>query len=375
MSQRVHDGPTIQPLAQDVGGSGQAVQQEGRFMGESVKVQQDASSLIQDAAEELTFSASEDVERKLSERKEGKDKARSLEYILFYVEKCQDMSQNDLEQLLKQLMVMNNARGANLANLVRQAFTDPTSQHAALSYARGKLGEQNLDPEKLRELGAALDEAIGILEEENGRAINAGYNIAGIQAPELGLTGPSLRVLYRDTVIDFESYEKTFGSMLNKFGPDEFPKAVEYLIRALGNDMSAVTPSSPKAALKEVMDGLYMVESLGTIYKEAANLLAKTTAQRGSLPGLSEKAIIEPLLRYKDLPMLMPAQVKTEMPFFVTDNAGRDAELSQGVRELARKMPHKLYVSPEARQNVLNAFQEILDDAADREELEMEMEA
>lgn len=371
MSQRIHDGPAIQPQSSGADG-GQTVQHEGRFMGESVKIQQDGASLIQDAAEELTFSASEDVERKLSDRKEGKDKARGLEHIMFYVEKTQDMSQNDLEQLLKQLTAMNNARGTALADLVRQAFTDPTSQHAALSYARGKLGEQNLDPEKLRELGAALDEAIGILEEENGRAINAGYNIVGIQAPDLGLTGPSLRVLYRDTVIDFENYEKTFGSMLSKFGPEEFPKAVDYLIRALGNDMGALTPSCPKAALKEVMDGLYMVESLGTIYKEAAKLLGKATAQHGPLPGLSEKAVIEPLLRYKDLPMLMSAQIKAEMPFFVTDNAGRDAELSQGVRELARKMPHKLYASPEARQNVLNAFQEVLDDAADREEMEME---
>jgi type III secretion system TyeA family effector delivery regulator len=60
------------------------------------------------------------------------------------------------------------------------------------------------------------------------------------------------------------------------------------------------------------------------------------------------------------------------MRFLLSDNAVRDAELTQGVRELARKMPHKLYVSAEARFAVLTSFQELLDKAVDREEAAME---
>jgi type III secretion protein W len=216
-----------------------------------------------------------------------------------------------------------------------------------------------------------MTEALRELENTEGRSINAGYNVAGVDAPGLGLPSSSLRVLYRDTVIDFQSYEKTFSFMLEKFGPEEFPKAVDFLLRALGNDMTAMTPSSPKAALKEVMDGLYMVESLGTIYKDA-NALLKGTAERHAPHGITERQIIDPLLRYKDMPMLMQQQVSQDMPFLVSDNPGRDAELTQGVRELARKMPHKLYATTEARQNALNALQELLDAAVDREETEME---
>jgi type III secretion protein W len=340
-------------------------------MGEAVKAEMSTASLIADAAEELTFSASEDVERKLSERKEGKDKTRNLEQILLYVEKSEDLNREDLEAFFGQLKSLQNATSAGMVSLVKQAFKDPTNQHAALSYCLAKLEESDLSPAGKQSLRNATLGAIGSLEAESGRAINAGYNVAGIDAPGLDLVPSSLRVLYRDTVIDFQSYETTFGLMLEKFGPQEFSKAVDYLIRALGNDMAAITPSSPKAALKEVMDGLYMVESLGTIYKDAHALLAGSIERHGP-NRIAEKSVIEPLLRYKDMPMVVAAQVGSDMSFLISDNAVRDAELTQGVRELARKMPHKLYASNEARQNVLNALQELLDNAVDREEMEME---
>lgn len=370
MSQRIHEGPAIAP-SQAQHSEGAAAAQAGTFMGEAVRVDQNAASMIQDAAEELTFSASEDVERKLSERKDGKEKARGLEHVMFYVEKTEDMNRSDLEQMLKQLGSIRNARNADIIGLVKQTFKDPTNQHAALSYSLAHLDELDLPQNEKSMLKAAVSGAIRELEETEGRAINAGYNVAGIEAPGLGLPPSSLRVLYRDAVIDFESYERTFSFMLEKFGPEEFPKAVDYLIRALGNDMTAMTPSSPKAALKEVMDGLYMVESLGTLYKDASNLL-KGAGERHGPHAITERGVIEPLLRYKDIAMLLPAQISADMPFLISNNAGRDAELTQGVRELARKMPHKLFMSQDSRQNVLIAFQEMLDSAVDREEMERE---
>jgi type III secretion protein W len=369
MSQRI-DGPGANP-AQTMGSHVQEAAQSGSFKGESVRVEQDALSLMADAAEELSFSASEDVERKLAERKEGKEKQRDIERILFYVDKSEDINRDDLEKLLKQLAALKNANSSQLLSLTRQAFKDPTNQHAALSYARANLSAAGLSPEATASLREAIDSALGELEQTEGRAINAGYNMAGVDAPGLGLPPSSLRVLYRDVVIDFESYEKTFSAMLQKFGTEEFPKAVNFLIRALGNDMSALTPSSASSALKEVMDGLYMVESLGTLHRDAGALL-KGVEERHGQHGIAEKSVLEPLLRYKDIPMLLSRQISADMGFLVSDNAFRDAELTQGVRELARKMPHKLYSSPEARQNVLIAFQELLDEAVDREEAAME---
>jgi type III secretion system YopN/LcrE/InvE/MxiC family regulator len=290
-----------------------------------------------------------------------------MDRILFYVDKSGDMNRSDLEQMLKQIALLKNARPEDLLALARRTFKDPTNRHAALSYARGNLEAAGLSGEEAASLREALDGALAEMERAEGRAINAGYNTAGVEAPGLDLPPHSRRALYRDVVIDFESYEKTFSAMLQKFGPEEFPKAAAFLIRALSSDMSALAPSSGPAALKEVMDGLYMVESLGTLYRDASAAL-KGAAQRHGDHGIQERAVLEPLLRYKDTPMLLPRQISADMGFLVSSNASRDAELTQAVRELARKMPHKLYASPEVRLNVLGAFLELLDAAVDREE-------
>jgi type III secretion regulator YopN/LcrE/InvE/MxiC len=361
MTQRIND---FAPLHTQQGSADMTHDQaSGVFMGEKVAVLQDATSLMADSAEEMTFSASEDVERKLSDRKESKDKLRNR--FLTYLHACQDLNKHDLDQFMQQVKAMPNAKGKDLAQLVRQSFSDPTHQHAALSYARGNT--QEFSPEAL----AAFDDALETLEREQGQAILAGYNIVDVTADGLDQSPAALRILYRDTLIDFESYEKTFRTMIEKFGPDELPAAVQYLIRALGADMNALTPSTPKAAIKEVVDGLYMVESLGTVYKETQKLL-EISADRHGPHGITERQIIEPVLRYKDIPMVIEMHLTRDLPFLHSANATQDVELTQGIREIVRKMPHKVFSSSECRLNTLSAFQDLLDKAIDREELEAE---
>jgi type III secretion system YopN/LcrE/InvE/MxiC family regulator len=349
---------------------GQDVQQAGMFMGDKVQVEEDMESLIRDAAEELTFSVEEEAERKLSERKEEK-KEEYISSVLFYLQQCGDMERNDLEEMLKQIAALKGSRNADILALVRRTFTDPTTRHAALSYARSELSRLDLPEQEKAALREDLTEALRQLEAEDGPAIRAGYNIAGVPPPDLGLAPSSLRTLYRDVVIDYDTYEKTFLHLLDKFGPADFPRAVRYVLQALGSDMNAITPSSPPAALKQVLDGLYMVQSLDSVYSAARDLLEAVARRHGQHP-FTEQSLIRPLLSYTSMPALLPAQVTGDMPFLVTDNAARDAELTQGLRELARKMPHKLYLSNEVRQNVLNALQELLDTAADREEAALE---
>jgi type III secretion system YopN/LcrE/InvE/MxiC family regulator len=368
MEQRIE--ATGFPLASRSETEEQDVQQDGMFMGDKVQVEEDMESLIRDAAEELTFSAEEETERKLSERKEEK-KEEELSRVLLYVQQCEDMERDDLEKILKQIATLKGSRNADILALVHRAFTDPTNRHAALSYARSELSRLDLPEREKAALRENLTEALRQLEAEDGPAIRAGYNIAGVPSPDLGLGPSSLRTLYRDAVIDYDTVEKTFLHLLDKFGPADFPRAVRYVLQALGSDMNAISPSSPPAALKQVMDGLYMVQSLDSVYSGARDLL-EAVGRRHGPHSLTEQSLIRPLLVYAAMPALLPAQVTGDMPFLVTDNAARDAELTQGLRELARKMPHKLYLSGEARQNVLNALQELLDTAADREEAALE---
>jgi type III secretion protein W len=360
--ERAGAAPLFNPATERPG-----VVSEGSFRGEAVRVEQNAASVMADAAEELSFSASETVEKKLAERKESRERTKGLDTVLLYVDQAGDMNRSDLEELLKRLATVNNAGAGEILELTRQMYKDPTNQHAALSYLKDNLEKTDLSEEEVAALSRGLEAAISELEGTEGRAIKAGYNTAGIEAPGLNLAPNSLRLFYRDTVIDFENYEKTFSNLMQKFGPEEFPKAVSYLISALGSDMAALKPSGEPAALKEVMDGLYMVESLCTLYREASGLIKRAEEHHG-LKEVKVKDLLEPLLRYTKAPAPSSRQIGADMRFLVSDNCLCDAELTQGVRELARRMPHKLYASTEVRFAALSAFQELLDKAVDREE-------
>ncbi len=369
MSQTISERVISQPgFGAGPGAEVGAATQTGAFMGEMVEVEKSPQSLLADAAEELTFGASEEVERTLAERKEtAKKESRSLEAVMMYIKDAEDLGNGEADKFAKQLTAMMRNGLGGILRFTENRFSDDTSAHAALSYALATVDESSLGPEELAEFRDLVSQALDKLESERGRAIRAGYNIAGVDSSDLATPKSSLRVLYRDTTIDFSSYESTFRNMLAKFGPEEFPKAVQFLIRALGADMKAQEPSADAASLKEVMDGLYMVESLGTIYGDAGNLLASLVKRHGGRE-LDPRQIIEPLLRYKDESMLLASKVRMDMPFLLSSQPVHDAELTQGVRELARKMPHKLFASPESRQNLLLVLQELNDDAVAREE-------
>lgn len=349
-----------------------AAQQIGSFQGQAVRVVEDASSLVANAAEELTFSASEEVERKLTDRKENSEqRSRLIDQVRLYIENGSGLDKNEFEALLKQLTLMATLRSSDVVDLVKHHFPDPTDAHAALVQAREALGARtDLAAEHQVALDDVLTEAIADLEAADGPNIRAGYNIAGVSPGGLREQASGLRILYRETVVDFTSYERTFANLSERFGADSFTEALQFITRALGADMAALTPSVSVAQLKEVMDGIYIVETLKTVHQDAESLLQRIEKNHGEQT-VSNADIAQPLLRYRDVPVLVEAQILREMPFLLSPNGARDAELTQGVREIARSLPHRIFPSSVERANLLDGLQTILDRAVDREEAEV----
>lgn len=350
-------------------GDATARETRGSYRGQTVEVTRDASSLMSDAAEELTFGAGEEVERKLPERREAEQRHGALlARVRLYTDKTGTLDKNEFEQLVKQLLLMERARSEDVAALTRRAFPDPTDAHAALLLARDEVDKRrDLTPARADALREALTRAAERLEETEGPAVRAGYNIAAVSPGELRESPAALRVLYRDTIIDFSSYEATFAAMNRRWTPDAFPRAVDFLLRALGADMAATTPSTSPAQLKTVMDGLHMVETLRTLHHDAEALLRRVETRHGPQT-VDPSRIAHTLLSFRDLPMLEESRVLADMPFLISPDPVRDATLTQGVRELAAGLPHRAFPSSEQRQAMLDALQAVLEQAADREE-------
>jgi hypothetical protein len=78
---------------------------------------------------------------------------------------------------------------------------------------------------------------------------------------------------------------------------------------------------------------------------------------------------MRPLFRLKDETAPLASQVRGLMPFICgNEDPACDVRLTHGVKSLARALPHRVFESQAKRQALLDAIQELADEAVEREE-------
>lgn len=345
----------------------------GQWMGYAVRVADKGASASLSVAEEIALAAAEkggaeEVKRKKEEKGKESRRTGGAGDVDGAQEIMPGLPQHEAELFLRAVRQFNGAQSKSsgaaqqegarqLLDLAGKFFRDPTLQHAALTFAR-----QHLEGEK--DICALLDAAQARLLETQGQAVRAGYNIREVEAP---FSPQAARDCYRSEVLDYQSYERTFAALAKEFGPDEFPKAVTFLRKALGADMAALAPSTEAPRLHEVAEGLYMVLNLATLYADAGKLTAET-AQRFDTTEPHPRKVMEALLHCKDDVNINEVSLRQQAGFCISKNPSRDAVFVRGLRELARALPLKLYPSPEQRLRLLHSMQDMLDKAIEREE-------
>lgn len=326
-------------------------------------------SLLSEMAEELTMLASEYDDLSLEDRKSTRDqKGTRRKGAAESASELEDLSEDDLEafiDFLRQKKVADMPEvGAGLARL----FREPPHRHATLTRAREELGRD--DPELAAELEKLLEE----LEEAHGPEIRAGYNLAGIPTPGLAGGPAELRALYAETVLDCENLTQAMQKLVEGYGAENFPAAVGALFKAVSADLSAAQPSLDRVRLKVMMDDMYQLEVLGNTYRDCAALLEKTRAAHPPAPdsplaGVRAEDLMRPLFRLKDENAILASRVRGLMPFISGHpDPVCDVRLAQGVKNLARAFPHRVFESQTKRQALLDAIQELVDEAVEREE-------
>ncbi|MEI6466124.1 MAG: HrpJ domain-containing protein, partial [Verrucomicrobiota bacterium] len=190
----------------------ESMRQEGLFEGQKV-VQTDEAAKGADAAEEMTFAASEKVEKTLSERKAGSKealKASAAELAQHYVNQmAEPQASRKLHEFLDALKKMGSeATEEDIRQAVGEHFKDSSDQYSALSFAEDALKKEGGNGQLLAKLGAVKAQ----LMKDAGPAIRSGLNIAAdvLSYARQGLGNPAaLRDLYRDSILGGQS----IGSM------------------------------------------------------------------------------------------------------------------------------------------------------------------
>ena len=259
----------------------ESVRQEGLFEGQKV-VETDPISAAQDAAEEVTFAASEKVEKTLSERKAGSKealKASAAELAQQYVNQmAEPQAARKLHEFLDSLKQMGSgATEEDIRQAVGEHFKDSSDQYSALSFAEDALKREGGNAELVAKLGAVKAQLL----KDAGPAIRSGLNIAAdvLKYSQQGLeNAAALRDLYRFSILGGQSIASIYTAVMNRYGEAQFTQSLEFLLRAAGSDLDGKLMGSSMEApqLKNAVDDIYHVQALGNTHRTLGDLLAKT---------------------------------------------------------------------------------------------------
>ncbi|MFO1349148.1 MAG: type III secretion system gatekeeper subunit SctW [Gammaproteobacteria bacterium] len=348
-----------------------AAASRGEYRGEGVVRLADAASLLDSAAEELTFGASETVEKDLSKREVGEEQhdhgVKVQVMIEQYLKKLPDLPIEKLKLFLAYLKSQPDLSSAQIREQAKREFGDVSHQYAALEFAQQSLA----DAPGLDGLKNTLAHAVGEILADHGPAISAGLNISvsaqTFADPRLGDV-QELRDFYRATVIGFDSIADTYGAIIAKYGDADFTKALAFLLKALGDDFAAKGPSIPSAELKAIVDELYRLEVLSGM-REHSHALVEATRKRTPIRAdYSGHALLRGILQIKEERWLNGGQVGAIVQDMGIHELESEIYFLRGLSELVREIPLKAYQDPANRDKLRDAVQEALDEAIAREE-------
>ena len=267
----------------------QAQRQEGNFRGQTV-METDATTALADAAEEMTFAASEKVEKKLSERKAGSKEVLKLNAAQLaekYVNMTGDkQAPNKLLKFFEELKQKGEkATEQDVRDLLKREFSDVSEQYVALAFAEEKLVSEGGN-EKLRATVSAVKES---LLKEAGPAIRAGLNIANdvLSFSKQGLEQvDKLRELYRFAVLGRPNVSDMYQAIMGRYGESRFPQALDFLIQAAGSDLDShgMGPSMDTVHLETAVNNINYVQQMGNLYRVLADLIDKVTPSSSHSP-------------------------------------------------------------------------------------------
>ena len=342
--------------------------QTGNLRGEVVHVK-DVGDMLADAAEEISVLISQkDEVKKHGERSIASDTSEQimkLEEINAYLDLMGTFSDpKKLAELAKRMQSSDE----NPRELARQQSRDPAMQYVLLQYALAE-GDKAGIPQAALE---RLQDAIADLEMQHGPEIRAGINTAGVAASSS--SSPAEREIfqgtYRDVVLGQSSMSQTLKTVFDRFaneGPKQIGVQLGNLIKALGADLSAARPSQDSNRLQALVQDMYQLEVAVTVLDRCSDLAVQ-------IQGKFSQSNVEPMEMMKALVAVTGEKWVGATRFTAMEQQHRLPEVlaqiafHSTIKDVLKQIPPAIFNDADTRQSVLNASQEALDMAIDKED-------
>jgi len=323
---------------------------------------------LQDSMEEVAMKFSESVERHskgLDERhvreSTSSQRVERVEKLAELYRLLDNADQPSLEQQARRLQGQLQQQGS-LKDVLAQAGGDPTRADLLLQQVvRMSATEGKEDTH---------DQAMALIDElrlSHGDKIRAGLNTASAIA--LFSSDPqqrsAMRLLYYKAIVGQQPLASLLESLLERFNEDQFARGLRTLQRALADDIAALAPSIPGAALRAMLRGLGASGQLNNLIKTCLALLQRL-AHKAPGSNMTPLAMSKRVLRFcgngffaRDLTLLAEETIgrtPTLQPLFFN-----------GLYPLLQNLPLTLWKDLKTRQNGLRLLLGLMDEMARHE--------
>src|SRR5262249_27463620 len=149
-----------------------------------------------------------------------------------------------------------------------EQFGDVSEQYSAIAFAEEALKNEGGNQQLLEKITAAKES----LMNEAGPAIRAGINIAGdvLSFAKQGLEQVDrLRELYGYAILGRATVADMYKAVMKRYGKTRFGSALEFLLRAAGNDLNAggLGSSMESAHLEAAVNNVNFLQHMGNLYQ------------------------------------------------------------------------------------------------------------
>lgn len=341
--------------------------------------QADSAFSLTDIAEEITSILAEKVEEKrldehhLEEYKEPEiPDIVTIEAILG--EMKDEAAANDLNALAKRLIQAAHNRNSLLLE-IRKWNTDPSKQYLALAYA---IQSDNKMDKRVRE---TLRDRLSEMVAHDGPAIRAGINTVE-QASAFGNDKPAVdlfRTTYRDAVLGEATLSATLLLLIQRFG-EELEAGISLLRQALGADLAALQPSCEPEHLHAILEDLYQLSVAITVLQRCRSMVDRMERNYPTTK-LQTLILMQDIIKWTTeswvvyyhaiqliekyqldyLDHLKKNEDQNEMQTEEDSNQNIQINFLNGLMDILRSLPVKIFITPEHRLQAMATVQQVLD--------------
>ncbi len=364
-------------LRQNIGGNAftQATSSTGGAKGTALVEEASVQSLVQDALEELTFSAAEQAKSVDVESVEVEDLSSVIaERIKKRLKLKERLDENELARnpkaqakLLAQLKQKPNASADDILKELGREYSDPSDLFLALEGMREELTRERGN----RQLKKAAKQASDTLWEEYRTAIVAGLNAQPIAKRFSRGNVEQFQVLreaYREQIEKEPTLGERLQQLRKKFGDNELDDRLKYLIAATGRDIESPVTSLDPERLNKILQDLFKLQLLSGTSGKTRDILARMKKRFGLRNSQSEWDLLENMLGIVSDKWIAISKFDDLSTNFVGKDIETRIYFLREINLLAHQLPVKLYNDLESRARVIELSQDALDQAIRIEE-------